>query len=444
MTETILKENKSEVKKQGNFKRSLAGGLIGATVGYLATPENGQKLSSKGVDLGHAVQDSSKKAIDSIKNSASKLFSKEGGNTSDDHETSSNASKLNNAQESSQKNESIADRLERLEGMLAKIVEGKIGKNKGTAEVNNASNELETLSNKGDSQDPGLDNHEEEQQGQSDSKESSTVLQTPLMDDSTDTEQLENGEEDQSKTDDRSSNEEYEDLKVENEQLQARLGKIEELLVKLAEDKNYQSKDSTNVEDDKEEDSSDDGQELDSSKGNDEAASLDDSDEEQGKSDEVSANLAEGKNKTEASGNAQEDEVESEELEENEETEDDGSQEAPEKKELEGKQKTQHSGLETEDEQEDDEENEADKQNQDEDSSEENVEDDELEEGVPNKDQKPNSSNRSDAKSGKAAKQNSEKKNESKKIDKKDKGKTYKVNSKDEETYLLLDGLRRE
>ncbi|MFL5809455.1 MAG: hypothetical protein ACJ749_08025, partial [Flavisolibacter sp.] len=44
-TKNQTDETKNEKGTNGSpIKRSLAGGLIGATVGYLATPENGKKL----------------------------------------------------------------------------------------------------------------------------------------------------------------------------------------------------------------------------------------------------------------------------------------------------------------------------------------------------------------------------------------------------------------
>ena len=142
-------ETKNEKGTNGSqIKRSLAGGLIGATVGYLATPENGKKLlemvptdklKSTGSDIGQAVKKKSKKAVDSI----GKLFHKkddvslEGYSQVQDgtagNETSVESSVKKSAKQSKKSslkegNENVNERLDRLEELLSKLIEQKVGK----------------------------------------------------------------------------------------------------------------------------------------------------------------------------------------------------------------------------------------------------------------------------------------------------------------------------
>ncbi|MFP3359493.1 YtxH domain-containing protein, partial [Planococcus sp. SIMBA_143] len=63
--------NENKTRRSGPIKRTVAGSLLGATVGYLATPENGKKLldridqekiKSKSLDFGKAAKEKSRKA----------------------------------------------------------------------------------------------------------------------------------------------------------------------------------------------------------------------------------------------------------------------------------------------------------------------------------------------------------------------------------------------
>ncbi|MEH7119416.1 YtxH domain-containing protein [Neobacillus vireti] len=143
-------ESKNEHGSNGSpIKRSLAGGLIGVTVGYLTTPENGKKLmqvvssdklKSTGSGIGQAVKEKSKKAIGSIKNSAGKLFNKNEdvsieGYSNEQDETAGNETMIKpaikkksekNHEESSNK-EDLNKRLDQLEEMLAELVKEKQG-----------------------------------------------------------------------------------------------------------------------------------------------------------------------------------------------------------------------------------------------------------------------------------------------------------------------------
>jgi gas vesicle protein len=147
-TKNQTDETKNEKGTNGSpIKRSLAGGLIGATVGYLATPENGKKLvemvptdklKSTGSDFGQAVKEKSKKAVDSI----GKLFHKkddvsvEGYSQEQDgaagNETSvesdvKKGTKQSKKSSPKQGNENVNERLDRLEEMLSKLIEQKEG-----------------------------------------------------------------------------------------------------------------------------------------------------------------------------------------------------------------------------------------------------------------------------------------------------------------------------
>ena len=139
-------ENKDEKGTNGSpIKRSVAGGLIGATVGYLATPENRKKLmemvptdklKSTGPDIGQAVKEKSKKAVDSI----GKLFHKKDdvsieGYSQEKDETAGNETCVESGvkkgvkklKKSSPKqgNENVNERLDRLEEMISKLIEQK-------------------------------------------------------------------------------------------------------------------------------------------------------------------------------------------------------------------------------------------------------------------------------------------------------------------------------
>ncbi|WP_409293111.1 GvpT/GvpP family gas vesicle accessory protein [Peribacillus sp. SCS-37] len=163
--EQTNKENQetrtNEKKDEGNaLKRTLAGGVIGAAVGYLATPENakklmefksGEKLKSSGAGLGKSVKEKSKKAAASVKKSTASLFNKKenvsiDGYSNEQEDGSENETRLHSGMEepsnpgceqSSKKendttnektnektSDNINDRLDRLEKMLAQLSEG--------------------------------------------------------------------------------------------------------------------------------------------------------------------------------------------------------------------------------------------------------------------------------------------------------------------------------
>ena len=85
-TKIQTKDTKNENSMNSSVvKRLIGGGLVGASVGYIATPGNGKKfvesispdkLLSTGSGISQAVKEKSKNAIDSIKNSAGKIFDK--------------------------------------------------------------------------------------------------------------------------------------------------------------------------------------------------------------------------------------------------------------------------------------------------------------------------------------------------------------------------------
>jgi len=155
MEPTKKQENQSQEPQKENssngspIKRSLAGGLIGVTVGYLATPENrkklmhmmsADKLKSTGSSIGQAANETSRKAVGSIKNSAGKLFNKKeevsvDGYSNEQDEMAGNETMIKpgikknadkNNEESSNK-EDVNKRLDQLEEMLANLVKEKQG-----------------------------------------------------------------------------------------------------------------------------------------------------------------------------------------------------------------------------------------------------------------------------------------------------------------------------
>lgn len=116
MAETKVEEN--QITNANSIKRSIAGGLIGAAVGYLATIENGKKivnsidgdkLKSKGADLSNSFKDKSIKAADTIKTSATQLFNKEDKNAKYEH---------------------LNERMDRIEEMLTQLTNENADKSK--------------------------------------------------------------------------------------------------------------------------------------------------------------------------------------------------------------------------------------------------------------------------------------------------------------------------
>ena len=79
-------KNKNKSGMNGPLTRTVTGSILGATVGYLATPENGkkligkidqEKLKNKGKDFGRATKEKSKQAAGSIKTSTANLFKRD-------------------------------------------------------------------------------------------------------------------------------------------------------------------------------------------------------------------------------------------------------------------------------------------------------------------------------------------------------------------------------
>jgi gas vesicle protein len=141
------------------IRRTITGGLIGAAIGYLATPENGEKLKESigadklkntGSNLGQTVKEKSKKATESIKNAAGKLFKREDGQvegySNESEENTENETTLksynekntdkNNQEPSSPVKENVNERLDRLEEMLSKLLEDKEGQEETSYKLN--------------------------------------------------------------------------------------------------------------------------------------------------------------------------------------------------------------------------------------------------------------------------------------------------------------------
>ncbi|WP_026694734.1 GvpT/GvpP family gas vesicle accessory protein [Peribacillus kribbensis] len=143
--------NERKVEAGSVLKRSLAGALIGAAAGYLATPENGKKLienisahklKNSGASLGQAVKKKSKKASASIKEATAKLFHRKEyisieGYSNEQDDNSENETSLkpgmkgNSGQneeqpskkENAKKQEDLNERLGRLEKMMSQLGE---------------------------------------------------------------------------------------------------------------------------------------------------------------------------------------------------------------------------------------------------------------------------------------------------------------------------------
>jgi hypothetical protein len=137
-------------------KRLIGGALIGASVGYIATPGNGKKfaesinrdkLLSTGSGISQAVKQKSKNVVDSIKNSAGKILDKkedvsiEGySNEQDSKDETETSIKFNTRNEIEKDNKGIAnnekgtlnDRFNRLEEMLTKLIEDEENKKANT------------------------------------------------------------------------------------------------------------------------------------------------------------------------------------------------------------------------------------------------------------------------------------------------------------------------
>ncbi|WP_059173166.1 YtxH domain-containing protein [Bacillus sp. FJAT-27445] len=120
--------------KTETIKRSIAGGIIGATIGYLATPENGKKvmevvnadsLKTKGSDLGGTVKEKSKKALSSVKTTAGKVFGKKESSRSN----SSSTVQANDGKGGISETEKLNQRLDKLEEMLNNFIHSKDSKN---------------------------------------------------------------------------------------------------------------------------------------------------------------------------------------------------------------------------------------------------------------------------------------------------------------------------
>ncbi|WP_409303428.1 GvpT/GvpP family gas vesicle accessory protein [Peribacillus sp. SCS-155] len=328
--ETQTQDKKKEKGPTGNsIKRSITGGLIGAAVGYVATPENGkklletfqpEKLKNSGSGLGQAVKEKSKKAVGSIKNSTGKIFNKKedvdikGYSNEEDQTEAGNETSLDspineNKDSSHKENENMTHRLDRLEAMLTKLIEEKNGGSQDQNEQENNSTEQPLSSGENKQDNPQKQEGSLESSGDETSKES--YLQGPLNEDSPSQAQGDNQvsragssdnrtgtagtekhkqsqsqlekpkdkQENQSESDNQkksknaqteadiemehkqvpsssgdvekytqtdaatqAANEDYESLKKENEKLQDRLSSIEELLTKVLHEKTNQGK----------------------------------------------------------------------------------------------------------------------------------------------------------------------------------------------------------
>lgn len=165
--ETDTNNEKGSTSSQ--LTMSLAGGIIGAAIGYMVTSGNSkmltegidmEKLSSKGSELSEAVVEKSRNLLQSVVNSATKLFEKQEDQTKEDSTGQENGS-LNGwigrveemltqlvpdgtGQMLGEKKEQLQDRLGNIEEMLSKMVNEKNNQGKKGNEGNHDSTESDT------------------------------------------------------------------------------------------------------------------------------------------------------------------------------------------------------------------------------------------------------------------------------------------------------------
>ncbi|KMY55840.1 hypothetical protein AC623_19425 [Bacillus sp. FJAT-27231] len=250
------------------IKRSIAGGLIGATVGYLAAPENRKKimenispdkLKSTGMDLGQAVKEKTMKAAGSIKDSAGNLFNKEDvlteGYANEQDETAESETYLKSDSNENSTNDNDVPHKEskisndQLEEILLKLIQERKDQSQGQKEkqVNDESNEAIPSTQLNDEQ---AESQSKEARLQSEDENDSNESQSFISQNSLNNKAAQShseGQEESAKneTDQQSTDNDYESLKTENEHLQNRLGKIEEMLTTLMQEKSNDRQEST-------------------------------------------------------------------------------------------------------------------------------------------------------------------------------------------------------
>lgn len=210
-------KNKNRSKSSA-ITRTVAGGLIGAAVGYIATPENGKKLIKKlkpaklksaGSGLGQSVKDNSVKAVESLKNSAGKIFNKKEdvaleGYSNEEDKTSANETSLSTG----------------IENKPEDNKEQKSNRGNSMSSSNDLKNEKDGLQKQGDES-------KSQPQVQADNGNSQSITK------------------------------DYESLQKEHEKLQDRLGNIEELLTKVLQEKVTSQTSDSNKNDDESDEKTD-------------------------------------------------------------------------------------------------------------------------------------------------------------------------------------------
>lgn len=278
MEKTKAEEQQSQETKSEStgspLRRSIAGGLIGAAVGYLADPENGKKLvgsmqpgklKDAGTGLGQTVKDKTKKAAGSVKGSVGQLFSKqesvpEKGYSNEQGETDENETSLktdlnNHSAEEGNDSSKTEDQLlnDRLEQMLTKIIDERLGQRKETASDNDKSEPSNESASSQQQAEQDSENKKEAQPSAENEESASYVKQDSLneKDKQEDQEEKTSKNEKQEEAKETKNNSDYESLKEENEHLQQRLGKIEGLLTKLLQEGNSSQQSSNAKKDEK-------------------------------------------------------------------------------------------------------------------------------------------------------------------------------------------------
>ncbi|KKB33350.1 YtxH domain-containing protein [Bacillus thermotolerans] len=281
MEKTKTEEQQSQETKSEStgspLRRSIAGGLIGAAVGYLADPENGKKLvgsmqpgklKDAGTGLGQTVKDKTKKAAGSVKGSVGQLFSKqesvpEKGYSNEQGETDENETSLktdlnNHSAEEGNDSSKTEDQLlnDRLEQMLTKIIDERLGQRKETASDNDKSEPSNESASSQQQAEQDSENKKEAQPSaeNEDNEESASYVKQDSLnekDKQEDQEEKTSKNEKQEEAKETKNNSDYESLKEENEHLQQRLGKIEGLLTKLLQEGNSSQQSSNAKKDEK-------------------------------------------------------------------------------------------------------------------------------------------------------------------------------------------------
>lgn len=132
-------ESKQQPKNNGSgapFKRTLAGGILGATFGYLATPENGKKLlarvdkeaiKTRTMEIGRSAKENSKRAAQNFKTSTADFLSRSRGQSEASPETEVSATTeeidTEELEDLREENQKLQKRLKSLEEKMDQLLD---------------------------------------------------------------------------------------------------------------------------------------------------------------------------------------------------------------------------------------------------------------------------------------------------------------------------------